>query len=172
MRNALAFVIAASLAGCASMQPVTIASAFNPADVAWSQGPGTGTITGQAFFQTRGGQPRTCAGQSVALVPDSPHTRERIRAFYGAGDSGYRPATVPDPKFMPDEQLAILEFVRMASCDAQGNFEFTALPAGRYYVTTSISWVLPGHYFVSEGGRLMRAVDLDEGEAERVILSR
>lgn len=170
----IAAVLAASLAGCATMQPqtVTLTTAFDPAEVGWALQPGTASVTGQAFFQTKGGQPRTCAGQAVVLVPDSPHTRERIRAFYGSVESGYSPATVPDPRFVPDEAEAMRRYVRGAQCDAQGNFEFTGLPAGRYYVVSGIRWALPGHYLVSEGGRLMQAIDLTEGESRRVILSR
>lgn len=171
MRNAITVaVLAVSLAGCASMQPVTLTTQFDPAEVAWASLPGTGSVTGQAFFQTAGGEPRTCAGQVVELVPDSTFLRERLAAIYGNTTKGFRPLISGKRKFA-DNPPAYQAAARQSPCDAQGNFAFTDLPAGRYYVVAGIGWTLPGNYLPSQGGWLMESLDLAEGESKRVILT-
>jgi len=169
----LAFILTASLTGCASMMPqpkqVTLSSAFNAQDVAWFNSSGTGSITGQAFFQTRGGQPRTCAGLEVSLQPHSSYGDERLIAIYGTTESGFAPTTTMRVKFNPDEP-AYHKMRKTTVCDAQGNFSFTQLPAGKYVVTSAIVWTVPGS-FAPEGGGLLKSVSLSNGESTRVILT-
>lgn len=169
----LTSVLVASLTGCASMLPqpkhVALSSTFNAQDVAWFNSTGTGSITGQAFFQTRGGQPRTCAGLEVSLQPHSPYGDERLRAIYGNTESGFTPALAARVEFSPDD--ATYHQIRKTTvCDAQGNFSFTGLPAGKYVVTSAIAWTVPGGY-TPDGGALLRSVDLSDGESKRIILT-
>jgi hypothetical protein len=158
------------LAGCAATTPPPprhLTSEWNPADVAWSAEKGTGSITGQAFFQTRGGQPRTCAGLEVSLIPQSPYADERIEAIYGDTVKGYRPAWRGRIHFAPDHTTYHDTMIE-AVCDAQGNFSFEDLPAGTYYVITRLTWQVD---YSVQGGSLMQRVELNEGETKRVILT-
>lgn len=70
---AVSFVGLLALSGCAA-QPYTIQTPFNDAEMAWSQSPGTAAIKGQGFLKTVGGDVKTCAGNVVSLVPDTPYT--------------------------------------------------------------------------------------------------
>ena len=170
---ALSLVFAASLSGCATMGGGTqhsMTATFDPASIAWSKEKGTGSISGQAFFQTRGGQPRTCAGLEVSLIPYSEYAKERMIALYNGTTSGFNPAFGGrKPIFVPDEPAYYKSSPRSV-CDAQGNFVFNNLPAGEYFVVTQIVWTV-GNSFIPEGGSLMKHVELSEGEAARVMLT-
>jgi len=161
------------VAGCASTfgpKQVNITSGFDPGEVAWFNSSGTGSISGQAFFQTRGGQPRTCAGLEVTLQPRSAYGDERLIAIYGNVDSGFAPALSAAYKFEPDVP-AFKDYQKHAVCDAQGNFYFSNLPAGTYRLTAAIVWAVPGQYFPSEGGALLKSVTISDGENKRIIMA-
>ena len=176
MKKTLSLIVAATLAGCASLappppRPVQLMTTFNKQDVAWFGIEGKGTITGQAFFQTRGGQPRTCAGLEVDLRPKSDYAEERLRAIYGSSDKGYATAAATRVAFLPDSPI-YLQTQKKSVCDAQGNFVFTNLPAGNYVIISIVVWTIPGQeYMPPEGGALMQSVSLGEGETKRVILT-
>lgn len=164
------------LSGCASMgltppRTVNLTSSFNPQEVSWANASGTASVTGQAFFQTRGGQPRTCAGLEVALQPQSAYGDERLTAIYGNSEKGSVSALASRVQFIPDDP-AYKQAQRKSVCDAQGNFSFTGLPAGTYNLTAAVIWTIPGQEFAPpQGGLLMKRVVLKEGESARVILT-
>lgn len=177
MKNIIASTIMlACVTGCASLAPppprqVALTTTFNPQEVSWFRGTGHGSITGQAFFQTRGGQPRTCAGLEVELKPRSAYGDERLTAIYGNAKGGYSPALGARVQFTPDDP-AYKEAAKTSICDAQGNFSFTGLPAGNYFLTAAVIWTIPGQEFgPPQGGVLMKSVTLAEGETKRVILT-
>lgn len=161
------------LAGCASVQPqptlMRLSSTFDAESVAWFNSAGTGIIEGQAFFQTRGGQPRTCAGLEVGLQPRSEYGDERLTVLYGGTSSGHLPAAMTQVQFTPDS-LAYQQARKTTTCDAQGNFRLSGLPSGNYFLVTGIVWEVPGRYGL-EGGSLMQSVSISEGESKRVILT-
>ena len=169
-------VFIACLSGCSSMgltppRQVNLASTFNPQEVAWAGAVGTGSIAGQAFFQTRGGQPRTCAGLEVSLQPHSTYGDERLIAIYGNAEQGYVSALASRIQFTPDDP-SYKQSVRTSTCDAQGNFVFNGLPSGKYFLVASIIWRIPGQDFSPpQGGQLMKSLTLSEGENARVILT-
>lgn len=63
---------------------------------------------------------------------------------------------------------------RTTTCDAQGNFSFTDLPDGEYYVNAMVVWGIPmGYGMVSrQGGPVMQRVSLHGGEHKRVVLTQ
>ena len=177
MKKAIATTLMfACLSGCASLvapppRQVNLTSTFNPQEVAWSKATGTGSITGQAFFQTRGGQPRTCAGLQVSLQPHSTYGDERLSAIYGNTEKGAVHALATRVQFVPDDPT-YKETVKTSTCDAQGNFSFTSLPAGKYFLVASIVWSIPGQEFAPpQGGALLQSVTLADGENKRIILT-
>lgn len=176
MKKASILAAALALSGCASLAPpaprsVQLTTTFNKEDVAWFEVKGTGTISGQSFFQTRGGQPRTCAGLEVALLPRSNYADERLRAIYGSSDKGYATAAATRIEFTPNDQ-SYVQTQKTTVCDAQGNFIFSDLPAGSYIITSAVMWSIPGQeYMPPQGGVLMQGVNLAEGETKRVILT-
>lgn len=164
-----------TLAGCAALAPrppkeVTLQTTFNPANVAWFNTQGTGEITGQAFVQTRGGNPRTCAGNKVGLFPQSAYGDERLTAIYGNASHGFLPIGSQGTKFTPDSD-AYHKTMKETTCDAQGNFAFTHLPAGNYFIITGVAWSTRGGVSPDQGGGLMQSVTLKSGETKHVIIT-
>lgn len=121
-------------------------------------------------MQTKGGTPRTCAGNKVNLIPYSDYSEERIRAIYGNSDFGYNPAFGGNrPIFTPDPR-EYYSTMRTAICDAEGDFEFNNIPDGKYFITSAIVWQV-GENIFPQGGALMGAVEAYDGADIRVILS-
>lgn len=175
MRTAIG-LSALILAGCTVMGPPApsyfppVSVAFSPSDIAWFKEPGRNAIMGAAVLRTVGGEPRTCAGLEVTLIPSSPYAVARFETMYGERESGYLPADhgksweVTDPDYAASGSRA--------RCDAQGNFAFTNIPDGTYYVTAPVVWGIPQQYHTStEGGILMQKVSVAGGETKRVVLT-
>ena len=166
-KHAAIVLAAATLAGCAG-EKVQLNTHFDPADAAWAAGKGSGSVSGQAFLRQNGGGIVTCAGNEVDLTPVTPYATERITAFYGDNTSGYRiPMFAPQ---LPKGEPGYLATYRHATCDAQGNFSFTELPAGPYYLTTEVFWTV-GSNILPEGGFLMQRVSVQEGKTQKVVLT-
>lgn len=172
MRALFTASLAIGLAGCvASPPPTAVSSAFNPAEVAWASGNGPNTIHGSAVLRTVGGDAKTCAGLPAYLTPVSTYANERMGKMFGYGvqhgmlkqDSGFTFAAT-DP--------AYLASARTTACDGQGNFSFTHIPDGDYYLTAFVTWGVPSQYFtIHEGGVLMQRVTVHGGETKDIVLT-
>ncbi|PKM01843.1 MAG: hypothetical protein CVV14_01355 [Gammaproteobacteria bacterium HGW-Gammaproteobacteria-4] len=91
-------------------------------------------------------------------------------ALYGSIDSGFIPAFAARVQFSPDDP-AYQQTRKTAVCDAQGNFNFTDLPAGKYFLIAAVMWTIPGQEYMPQGGALLKSVALANGKSERVILT-
>jgi hypothetical protein len=58
--------------------------------------------------------------------------------------------------------------LKQSQCAAQGNFEFTQIPNGRWFVLTEVTWAVG---YARQGGTLMREVSLANGETVQVLLT-
>jgi hypothetical protein len=56
----------------------------------------------------------------------------------------------------------------MVLADGSGNFEFTGLPAGSYYLVSQISWGVPTGYFVTQTGAAATR-RIERGLAQRAV---
>lgn len=62
--------------------------------------------------------------------------------------------------------------IRQTTCDPDGRFEFTSVPAGAYYVTAPVTWGVPTRYFTKqEGGMLMKLVIVEDGATVNTVLT-
>ncbi len=164
-------IVAAVSAGCVGhYRPASatwrMESVFSRADHAAFSRKGQATVRGQGFVKTRGGDVKTCAGEKVFLVPDTPYFREWLK-HVSSGESiiGLDPA--------------MNDYMRESIGDAGGNFEFTAVPPGAYVVATNIEWEVPGYcgpsYYCSPqrtGGIAAAQVIVPESGEVRVIATR
>lgn len=169
MRRVTAIVVVAALFGCIPVQvyqPLTMNAAASPAEYApylLQQGTLGGTIAGQAFLKTRGGDVKLGAGNPVTLNPATSYAREW---FEKTGSVESRFAEVPpDSLFRKTHRDAVV--------DAQGKFEFRNLPPGKYLVRSIVSWeVVASAYSTShQGGVVAAIVDIAPGDTNTVILN-
>lgn len=163
---------ALSCAGCAGLSgnertPV----ALDPSDVAWGTTKGTAGLRGSAVLRPPGGEVRTCAGATVALLPDSAYTRDRLLRLYGSLERGRNDLAAGNARRIEPADPAYARAVRTTTCDIHGRFAFSALPEGIWYVTTSVTWRTRGNDPASQAGAaLMQRVTLKPAGVLKVDL--
>jgi hypothetical protein len=131
-------------------------------------GPGLNAVTGQGFSRQIGGGVVTCAGQPVVMLPDTEYFDQAL--------SDIERGLPPDYQISKDAK----EMVKTSQCDAQGNFEFRKVPSGNWIIITNVSWGVGyvghnGFGFYNgvrqEGGPVVKAVSVQDGEPNRFIVS-
>jgi len=127
-----AIAITLLMSACASAPTKTVP--FDASAVAFANQTGNSTITGQAFYtRDKNGVNSvdnttcSCAGRKVRLIPLSTYTKAET-------DAWVKKIRWSDPR--PIGTAPYNE--RSAVCDAQGNFTFDSLPAGKWIVFASI----------------------------------
>jgi hypothetical protein len=161
---AVAALAALPLSACVTPTPAgPVGVAFDPGAFNWSTAPGRGRIEGQLVYR-RGGVSYSCQAAGVVLTPETPWVRNRMMTLYRSASSAAVPAADVRAR-LPAESPNYDAYVRRAACDAQGNFTFTGLPDGSYFVITS---ALPQ----PEGPpvAIMRRVSVRNGMAVRIEL--
>lgn len=58
--------------------------------------------------------------------------------------------------------------IKQSQCDAQGNFAFSSLPDGRWFVATEVKWTVR---YAQQGGALMQELSVANGETAQVLLT-
>ncbi len=164
-RFTLAMTIASLLTGCAA-QTVMVQAPFDAEQAAALVKPGVNIISGSALIRQNGGGVVTCAGLPILLVPKTAYASERIKAIYGNTQRGHNPAHRAI-QFEPDVQ-SYGRLQRNTLCDAQGNFSFSDVADGSFYVIANITWNVGGSI---QGGGLMQAVTVSGGASQEVVLS-
>ncbi|MEN9018068.1 MAG: hypothetical protein ABF331_06145 [Hellea sp.] len=151
--------------GCKATQPYiynTIGS-YNSDDVRWSKLAGDAKVFGSSFLRQSGGGVVSCAGTQVGLIPASSYADERISYLYGNLQKGYNPN-----KSIDIANSSYINDMRITTCDVDGKFEFNNIPAGVYYLTTRIEWMVG---YRKQGGALMQRLEITEGESKRIVLT-
>lgn len=121
--------------------------------------PGTGKLTGQAFTKTRGGDVKYAAGNMVALNPVTTYSTEWFNVW------------AKQSRVMSEPDQRALKYARTTTADGMGNFEFSGLPAGEYYVVTGIFWEVPGpNGLTTTGTNVGEKVVIKDGEATKVVV--
>jgi len=173
LRVLAAIAGAMSVSACATTDgaaPVA-ANPFDAAALEWSRGAGQNAIKGSAILRTRGGDVKTCAGLTARLIPASAHTTEYVKNVYGPGEKG-----LENPyAWLAKRALngGVADYVRTTTCNPQGEFGFSGLPDGKYYVEANVSWEAPSRYGMTpQGGNLVSAVDLKGGETKSIVLTQ
>lgn len=119
---------------------------------------GAATVYGEAFRRTLGGDTITAAGSEVMLNPVTSYSEW----WYEHAYLKRRPVDPPDPR--------INDYCLRYTAGADGDFEFTNVPAGDYFLTASIYW--SGGQYTTYGGPIVKRITLRPGERKRVILTR
>ena len=170
MKTIIAALSVIVLAGCVpTRQVIKTTSVYNPEDAAYIHEEGNAVIEGQAFLRTMIGEVRTCAGARVYLLAVTEYSKERFRNLYGninEGRSYVNNVDDPDPRYWKDWLHTV--------CDAEGDFRFTGIPPGEYFIAAGVWWQVPQGVYSSstEGADLMKRIRITgtEGEPIRVLL--
>lgn len=141
------------LAGCV-VQRVT---PFDPSAYSPFAGTGSASITGQAFLKTNGGDVKFGAGNEILLTPVTPYTEE----WYEKAYLQHQNLSPADPREA--------EYIKSATADGSGNFEFQNIPAGDYFVRCTITWMIDA--YTSTGGIVCKRVHVEPGQAKKIILT-
>jgi hypothetical protein len=172
-------LVAVMIGGCATYTPAPPKVYLNQYDPESAKAliskDGKNSISGNAFLRQKGGGIVTCAGSDVNLFPKTAHSTEYLEEkfkneyyFYGtfSGGKGYKQSG--DYLFNPYSVSGSKE----TQCDSQGNFEFTGVGDGEYYVITRVNWSVPSKYGPEEqGGNLVQQVKVIGNETKKVVLS-
>lgn len=153
-----------TLAACA---PMEIGTPFSVDEVRFIKRQGTARIEGQAFLRQMGGGVVTCAGSGVLLIPAGGYATELFSRAWGNPQGGTANVFVMGPESMPE---GFKEYSRKSRCDAEGDFVFTGVPDGDYFVVSQVMWTVPGSY-IPEGGVVGRRVAIRGGRDARVLIS-
>jgi hypothetical protein len=157
-----AAVLAGSLlAGCASQPQPIVRIPFPAAEYAALPASGTGVVEGQLFLKTIGGDVKVGAGSEIGLNPITSYSEQ----WYDASYNKRAPLT------SADERLE--RYVRLTQADGSGNFKFTGVPPGRYFVTGVVLWQSPSQFgLTNQGGRLTNRITVTDGETTRTMLTK
>lgn len=158
-------IVALSLCLAACGKPLVMKTVFNPTSYGQYMKNGPASIQGQVFLKTLDGEPKYGIGAPVFLMPDDDYLREYLQL----SRDGVRHVKT-------DSRWS--DYVRVTQTDAQGNFEFTNVPAMNFAVKSEVTWILsesdPLYQTLStpiQGGVIYKRVSLSPGK-NRVIVTR
>lgn len=148
------------LAACANQKPVE-RPPFPVEEYAQLQKLGTGKVTGQVFMKTVGGEVRFGAGSDVYLFPATSYSD----FWYQTNYVSQKPIAPPDSRQM--------QYTQIVQADGNGNFEFSNIPPGRYYISSTVIWQAPTQWgLTNQGGWVAKSATVSNGATARVILTR
>ncbi|GGX11122.1 hypothetical protein GCM10007242_16470 [Pigmentiphaga litoralis] len=159
MKIALTIALTLGLAACAMPPQRTTVTRlpFNEAEYASLAKTGTGVVRGQLFAKQRGGGVVKGAGSEILLNPVTSLSLQ----WYDAVRAGNM-MSEPDPRYMAA--------TRTTRADAEGRFEFRAVPPGEYFVTGAVSWEVP--QIGVQGGAVVERVKVQDAATSDVVLAR
>lgn len=104
------------------------------------------------------------------LVPVTAYTEERMRASIGSATKGYLPHFRRATSGIGDPNL--YKISRTSACDGAGNFEFSELPSGSYFILAEITWGVPQRGFtLQQGGTLMEKVSVENAATRKIVMT-
>ncbi|SNR14952.1 hypothetical protein [Tenacibaculum jejuense] len=133
---------------------IEIKNIFKEEEVKWFKNKGTATIKGVARFKSKKGNIRFGEEFSVELMPYTAYSEERLSHIYKDKKADFVFAADGVPKFTPDPK-GYHDTIKV-TCNADGTFEYSNLPSGKYYIVAFM--IFDG------GGGIMRHFELKEGE--------
>jgi hypothetical protein len=104
---------------------------FNEADFARYGAPGTATIRSVLMYNYYG-EIEYADGSPVTLLPVTPYTKEMIDREIGDGVT-----------LLPSDSR-LKKYIHIGHTDGHGNFTFSQVPAGEYFVAGEIEWTYDG----------------------------
>jgi hypothetical protein len=165
-RTAIALVafLIAGIPACIIVKPRPRAYSYSEADVLKVVNPETpGSVHGQVFAKTVGGDVKTGAGEAVFALPATSYAREEVEA------------SLLGKKLIEPVDLRIGKWSHSATIDAGGNFHMDLLPSGTWIIYSKVIWWAPTGLYGSleqQGGPIMKDVVILPGQNVEVFLNR
>ncbi|WP_240043576.1 hypothetical protein [Pseudomonas rhizoryzae] len=160
IRLTVAALALAALGGCVAVQPQA-RSLFPAAEYSYLPKTGTGSVRGQVFMRTVGGDVKYGAGSNVELTPVTSYTEE----WYNASFVRKVPIAAPDSR--------LLSYIRNKRADGTGSFKFTDLPPGEYFVVSEVRWQAPTQFGLApQGGFIATRVTVENDKESEVIVTQ
>jgi hypothetical protein len=133
---------------------------------------GTASIKGQAFSKTAGGEIRYGAGETVYLVPVNSYTSELMPYIQKEQTIFYAGMTLGAvEKNLEGVDSRWRKYLKTTVADGFGNFEFTELAEGEYYVQCPVFWEIPTrHSTTTTGSVVSTTTKASKGETVKAIL--
>jgi|CXWL01.1.fsa_nt_gi hypothetical protein len=141
-------------------------AAFQLEDYIPYQAKGTSTLSGEAFVVMPSGEVRFGAGVTIRLIPATAYGKEFLDLDLIREEEYTTPPL--------DER--IYSAIRSTQADSKGQFSFSGIPSGNYFLYTAIYWDVPargrGFYASRTGGRIWKSVAVANGEQATITLTR
>ena len=143
---------------------------------------GTGTVSGQAFLASRNKEARYNPGGFVVLVPVTPytaawfgkalpHTRNCHHIKGDEEEEALKTCIEHLKDFLWPSDQRIKPYVRVTRSNPVGEFVFSKIPPGKYYIAAIILWPVPQES-TPAGGIAVASVEVEPGEhVQNVIVS-
>jgi len=153
-------VLGVAMVGCATSRPIDRA-AFNESEYSRVPEIGTGIITGQVFMKTVGGDVKYGAGSQVTLFPVTSYSEQ----WYDVMFVQHKTLAAPNPKAD--------KYIRTVQADGNGNFQFTDVPPGNYFINSVVQWQSPSQFGLStQGGMIANRITVENGKTTRTMITR
>ncbi|EFW77381.1 hypothetical protein [Pseudomonas savastanoi] len=158
----LAVFIASTLGACAiPQQQIVPRVPFPVAKYDHLAASGTGTLTGQVFMRTVGGDVKYGAGSDVYILPVTSYTNQWYAESYIGGKS----LGAPDARAEKG--------MKVTQADGTGYFKFSDVPPGKYYLSSKVTWQVPTQYGLSlQGGVIAKQVVIENNKETREMLTK
>jgi len=148
------------LAGCVQPQPMQYFGGFPEQTYLELPKSGTGTVTGQVFLRTVGGDVKYGAGSPVLLLQETDYMQQFYLAWLGN-------------KRAPEIDSRALSAGLKAQANGSGEFTFTNVPPGDYYVVSQVTWGAQTSYGLSnQGGSIMVRATVADDSVTTVMVTK
>jgi len=112
-------------------------------------------------MKTVGGDVKFGAGSPVLLTPVTSYTEE----WYNVAVVRGAPIGPADP--------ALQKYVIHTQADGTGNFKFSDVPPGQYFLGSEVFWQAPTQFGLArQGGLIVVRVTVEDGRTTRQIVTR
>ena len=170
MKKLFIGLLAVGLTGCANFLPPPLVQTkvFDVEQAQRLMKDGKNTIKWTAFLRQNGGGVVTCAGLDANLAPATEYTAERMRYLYGDiiensvgfNNNPLKRVSQPDPLYK--------KLSRSVICDKDGNFAFTNVADGEFFIVVNVTWKVGGS---TQGGYLGQKVLVKNAETKTLTLT-
>ncbi|OYX29861.1 MAG: hypothetical protein B7Y99_12420, partial [Caulobacterales bacterium 32-69-10] len=126
------------------------------------------TLSAVMAYRPNAAEAWSCAGQAVALMPETSYSRGRMMALYGSADRSLQTVAQVRARSAANPGADYSQFVRSTSCDPSDTFTFSGLPDGAYFIIARVRQTRPAN----GGGEMvvMQRVELRGGQTIRLTL--